>query len=121
MTKKYCRVCGFDMENPRDITHYRSCVRRKDWPDWVRNGTTPTIAVAATLTADGHEPDPIVLLPLEPEEPEPVFEPTPEGAMIAFGSTEGTLLCECGYLGKDARAFKAHRRTSRLHREPVTA
>lgn len=122
MTKKYCRICGFPMDSPRDISHYRLCVRKRDWPEWVRSGGPVTASVVATLLPDGSDLPPIPpLAPLPEEQPEPAgFEFVP-GATVALNAEDGTILCDCGKMSADKRAHLAHRRTSRLHREAVTA
>lgn len=119
---RFCRVCGFAMDNPRDITHYRNCVRKRDWPSWVTDGRkVPDVIVAALPNPDGSEPAPFPPLPPVPDEvPEPEHAPLPPGAMLAF-SSEGTILCDCGKLSADLRAHTAHMRTSKLHRELVSA
>lgn len=118
---RLCRVCSFPMDNPKNVIHYRTCVRRRDWPSWVRNGTAPVETVAATPSEDGREPAPFPpLVPVPDPEPEPAYEPVPAGAMMAF-SPEGTILCPCGKISADNRAHSAHLRTSKLHRELVSA
>ena len=111
------------MDDPSDVTHYRVCVRKRDWPEWVLNrGVKASVTVDATLMPDGSEPLPLPPLdPLPEDEPLPVGEILPVGATLVLGSDEGTLLCECGRIVRDKRAFAAHRRTSRLHKELVSA
>ena len=128
MTRQLCKICAFPTDSARDITHYRTCVRRKDWPSWVRTGGPVTAVAEATPARDGGEPLPLPPLdPLPEEVPEPEAVHVPAGATLAFGRDEESgavvtgLLCDCGYLGKDNRSLMAHRRAARIHREAAVA
>ena len=130
MTRQLCKYCGYPVDSVRDISHYRLCVKKRDWPEWVKNGGKVTSVAGATPAHGGGEPttyQPVDPLPAD----EPVHAPfaVPVGATLAFGMHDGVayegLLCECGWMtaaGKEPlAAYRTHRRVNRVHKETAVA
>lgn len=131
MTRQLCRYCSYPTDSARDITHYRTCVRKRDWPLWVVNRGQKVTAVAeATPPLGGGEPTTYpVLDPLPEDAPDPTPVAVPTGATLAFGMADGKayegLLCECGWMtaaGKEpVMALRTHKRMARVHKEAAVA
>lgn len=119
MTRKLCKICAAPLDNPRDISHYRTCVRKREWPEWVtqKRGTV-TAVVEATLMPDGSEPVPFPPVePLPEEDAEPAAFVVPEGALLAV-SVHGSIACnDCDWIGQTPQGFKIHRGIR--HKEPA--
>lgn len=100
------------MDNPRNIIHYRTCVRPKDWPDWVRQkGVAVAAVVEAQPNLDGSPREPIVLTPV-PDEPPSDETPLPAG-MPSFGVVDGKpayLGQQCETCGQVFKNLGAHRK-----------
>ena len=130
MTRQLCRYCSYPMDSVRDITHYRTCVRKRDWPLWVVNRGQKVTAVAEATPITGGEPmtyQPVEPVEAEPADPTPIAVPT--GATLAFGMADGKayegLLCECGWMtaaGKEpVSALRMHRARNAAHKEAAVA
>lgn len=51
MTRQLCRVCGCPTEDPRDITHFRVCISRRNWPAWLQEAQGTRLEATPPLEA----------------------------------------------------------------------
>jgi hypothetical protein len=147
MTRQTCKTCGYPLDSERDITHFKICIPKSQWPDWLRQArpvtvqqlqaevNAPTVAVLEHIEAgpqwakppfSEYEPPTAevsgtrTLIEARPARTEPPL-PQPERLVKTVTELVACALDGCTYIAQNEKALASHRRFAKQHKAVTDA
>ena len=103
---QWCPGCGFKREQ---VMHFRVCVPKREWPEWLINAPKkPGPLVATTIEKQ-------VVVSLENQKRRKVAD------VRGIGVSRDIFPCSCGFVATNKSGLTRHKKTATVHQTVVVA